>query len=84
MRKRDVVERVAGEAGTTKQAAEAAVGTVFASITEALAAVTTSTSRASAGSCGPRDRPARAATRVPASASPSVRRPECRSRLGRP
>ena len=37
MRKRDVVERVAGEAGITKQAAEAAVGAVFASITEALA-----------------------------------------------
>lgn len=37
MRKRDVVERVADEAGTTKQAAEAAVGAVFASITEALA-----------------------------------------------
>ena len=37
MRKGDVVERVAGEAGITKQAAEAAVGAVFASITEALA-----------------------------------------------
>ena len=37
MKKRDVVERVAGEAGITKQAAEAAVGAVFASIAEALA-----------------------------------------------
>ena len=37
MKKRDIVERVAGEAGMSKQAAEAAVGTVFASITEALA-----------------------------------------------
>ena len=37
MKKRDVVERVADEAGITKQAAEAAVGAVFASIAEALA-----------------------------------------------
>ena len=37
MKKRDIVERVAGEAGITKQAAEAAVGGVFASIAEALA-----------------------------------------------
>ena len=37
MKKRDLVERVAGEAGITKQAAEAAVGAVFASIAEALA-----------------------------------------------
>lgn len=37
MKKRDVVGRVAGEAGITKQAAEAAVGAVFASIAEALA-----------------------------------------------
>ena len=37
MRKRDIVDRVAGEAGMTKQAAEAAVGAVFASIAEALA-----------------------------------------------
>ena len=37
MKKRDIVERVAGEAGIVKQAAEAAVGTVFASIAEALA-----------------------------------------------
>ena len=36
MKKRDVVERVAGEAAITKQAAEAAVGGVFASIAEAL------------------------------------------------
>ena len=36
MKKRDVVERVAGEAGITKQAAEAAVGAVFASIADAL------------------------------------------------
>ena len=35
MRKRDIVDRVAGEAGMTKQAAEAAVGAVFASIAEA-------------------------------------------------
>ena len=37
MKKRDVVERVAGEAGITKQAADAAVGAVFASIAESLA-----------------------------------------------
>ena len=37
MKKRDVVEHVAGEAGITKQAAEAAVGGVFACIAEALA-----------------------------------------------
>ena len=37
LKKRDIVERVAGEAGITKQAAEAAVGAVFASIAEALA-----------------------------------------------
>ena len=36
MKKRDVVERVAGEAAITTQAAEAAVGGVFASIAEAL------------------------------------------------
>ena len=37
MKKRDIVDRVAGEAGTTKHAAQAAVGSVFASIVEALA-----------------------------------------------
>ena len=37
MNKREIVERVAGEAGITKQAAEAAVGAVFASVAEALA-----------------------------------------------
>ena len=37
MRKQDIVERAAGEAGITKQAAGAAVGAVFASIVEALA-----------------------------------------------
>ena len=37
MKKRDIVDRVAGEAGITKQAAEAAVGAVFASIAEAVA-----------------------------------------------
>ena len=37
MKKRDVVERVAGEADLTKQAADTAVGAVFASIAEALA-----------------------------------------------
>ena len=37
MMKRDVVERVADEAGITKQAAEVAVAGVFASIAEALA-----------------------------------------------
>ena len=37
MKKTDIVERVAGEAGITKQAAQAAVGAVFASIGEALA-----------------------------------------------
>ena len=36
MKKRDIVDRVAGEAGITKQA-EAAVGGAFASIAEALA-----------------------------------------------
>ena len=35
MKKRDIVERVAGEAVIGKQAAEAAVGAVFASISEA-------------------------------------------------
>lgn len=37
MKKRDIVERVAGEARITKEAADAAVGGVFASIAEALA-----------------------------------------------
>ena len=37
MNKGDIVERVADEAGVGKQAAEAAVGAVFASIVEALA-----------------------------------------------
>ena len=37
MKKRDMVERVAGEAGVAKQTAEAAVGAVFGSIAEALA-----------------------------------------------
>ena len=37
MKKADIVERVAGEAGIAKRAADAAVGAVFASIAEALA-----------------------------------------------
>ena len=37
MNKRDIVERVASEAGIARQAAEAAVGAVFASMAEALA-----------------------------------------------
>ena len=37
MKKPDIVERVAGEAGITKQAAQAAVGAVRASVGEALA-----------------------------------------------
>ena len=37
MKKRDIVERIASEAGIAKQAAEAAVGSVFACIGEALA-----------------------------------------------
>ena len=37
MKKRDIVDRVAKEASITKQAADAAVGAVFASITESLA-----------------------------------------------
>ncbi len=37
MKKTDIVECVAGEAGITKQAAQAAVGAVFASIGDALA-----------------------------------------------
>ena len=37
MKKTQIVERVAGEAGIGKQAAQAAVGAVFASIAEALA-----------------------------------------------
>ena len=37
MNKRDIVERVASEAGIARQAAEAAVGAVFASVAEALA-----------------------------------------------
>ena len=37
MKKTEIVERVADEAGIAKQAAQAAVGTVFASIAEALA-----------------------------------------------
>ncbi len=37
MNKRDIVERVASEAGIARQAAEAAVGAVFASMVEALA-----------------------------------------------
>ena len=37
MNRKDIAERVAGEAGIARQDAEAAVGVVFASITEALA-----------------------------------------------
>lgn len=37
MNKKDIAERVAGEAGIAGQAAEAAVGIVFDSMTEALA-----------------------------------------------
>ena len=37
MRKRDIVERVAGETGLAKQAAAAAVAAMFAAIAEALA-----------------------------------------------
>ena len=37
MNKKDIVERAAAEAGIAKQAAEAAVGTVFVAIAEALA-----------------------------------------------
>ena len=37
MEKTEIVERVAGEAGIARRAAEAAVGAVFASIAEALA-----------------------------------------------
>ena len=37
MKKAEIVERVAGEAGITKQAAQAAVGSVFDAIGEALA-----------------------------------------------
>ncbi len=37
MNKKDIVERVAGEAGVARQTAEAAVGVVFASMAEALA-----------------------------------------------
>ena len=37
MKKTEIVERVAGQTGMTKQAADAAVGAVFASIAEALA-----------------------------------------------
>ena len=36
MNERDIVERVAGEAGIAEQASEAAVGAVFGSIAEAL------------------------------------------------
>ena len=36
MKKAEIVERVAGEAGITKQAAQAAVGSVFDAIAEAL------------------------------------------------
>ena len=36
MKKSEIVERVAGEAGIAKRAADAAVGAVFASIAEAL------------------------------------------------
>ena len=37
MRKTEIIGRVTGETGMTRQAADAAVGTVFASIAEALA-----------------------------------------------
>ena len=37
MKKTEIVERVAGEAGITKQAAQTAVGSVFDAIAEALA-----------------------------------------------
>ena len=37
MKKRDIVERVAEEAGNAKQAAEAAAGAMFGSVAEALA-----------------------------------------------
>ena len=85
MKKSDIVERVAGEAGMSKQAAEAAVGAVFASIADALARGEDVTGGTGFGTIrgGTTGRRVRAGTRVPANASPSARRPVCPSRSAR-
>ena len=84
MKKADIVERVAGEAGITKQAAQAAVGAVFASIAEALAR-SDDVSIVGFGRFSRKDRqPVRGGTRAPANASPSSRRPAFRSRPASP
>ena len=59
MKKRDIVERVAGKADMSKQAAEAAVGAVFASIADALARGE-DVRVAGFGTFAAKDRPARA------------------------
>lgn len=58
MNKKDIVERVAAEAGIAKQAAEAAVGTVFVAMAEALARGE-DVSVAGFGRFARKDRPAR-------------------------
>ena len=58
MKKTEIVERVAGEAGITKQAAQTAVGAVFDAITEALAR-SEDVSVAGFGRFARKDRPAR-------------------------
>jgi len=58
MNKKDIVERAAAEAGIAKQAAEAAVGTVFVAIAEALARGE-DVSVAGFGRFARKDRPAR-------------------------
>ena len=58
MKKAEIVERVAGEAGITKQAAQTAVGAVFDAIAEALAR-SEDVSVAGFGRFTRKDRPAR-------------------------
>ncbi|MDE2789146.1 MAG: HU family DNA-binding protein [Paracoccaceae bacterium] len=80
MKKAEIVERVAGEAGITKQAAQTTVGGVFDSNAEALARGE-DVSNVGFGRFSRKDRPAREGrNRAPANASPSARRPAYRSR----
>ena len=65
MKKSDIVERVAGETGIAKQAAEAAAGAVFASIADALAC-SEDVAITGCGRFARNDRPARDFGRQPA------------------
>ena len=85
MNKSEMVNRVAGEAQVTRDAAEAAVGAVFSAVGEALArgepvaimGFGTFTRKSRPAPRGPE-------RRAPASASPSERRARCPSRPARP